>query len=77
MFTPLTQPYLLEHGDDWLVLCHIQCNIYIILRIQMYAFISTHTHTHICLYCRYNTSPRKLCVKALTEFMQEPDQEAS
>jgi len=40
VFTPLTQPYLQEYGEDW-----------------------------------YNNSPRKLCLKALTEFMEKPGQE--
>lgn len=40
VFTQLTQPYLLEYGEDW-----------------------------------FNTSPRKLCIKAITDTMAEPDQE--
>ena len=42
VFTPLTQPYLLEYGEDW-----------------------------------FNTSPRKLCIKAIIETMEEPDQEVT
>jgi len=40
VFTPLSQPYLHEYGDDW-----------------------------------YNTSPRRLCDRALNWDKQEPDQE--
>ena len=42
VFTPLTQPYLLEYGEDW-----------------------------------FNTSPRKLCIKAIIETMEETDQEVT
>eukprot|EP01087_Luapelamoeba_hula_P016967 TRINITY_DN5288_c0_g1_i2.p1 TRINITY_DN5288_c0_g1~~TRINITY_DN5288_c0_g1_i2.p1 ORF type:complete len:689 (-),score=98.87 TRINITY_DN5288_c0_g1_i2:55-2121(-) len=40
VFTPLTQPYLMEYGEEW-----------------------------------YNNSPRKLCIKAFSEYTQIPGQE--
>ena len=40
VFTPLTQPYLHEYGDDW-----------------------------------YNTSPRRLCMRALTAHPLKPGQQ--
>lgn len=40
VFTPLTQPYLQEYGEDW-----------------------------------YNTSPRRLCERALSAYPTEPGQQ--